>query len=348
MAEFVVSDNSYSNLLKQIKHEITDGLVRAQKAYEREKVISYWKIGQAIDKHLLENKDRADYGKQLYSRLSRDLNIGERLLYQMSQFYYAYPDLKPSQNLKWSHYRLLTSVKDEEQRAILETKAADDNWSKRALETFIKDDKEKSVKAAKPKSTKLSFFKGQLYTYGIFKDACAENVLIDCGFNVYYESDMTKFPATSLKSSGGSAFGRSGNLVETVKTGDTYKLVKSNATLKHLYTYKAYVKKIVDGDTLWVTIDCGFKIWVSQKLRLRGIDTPGITTKEGMKSYKFVCNELKGLPFVIIKSHGRDKYDRYLTDIFYLKDGKDPLAVLEKGEFLNQRLLDASLADREF
>jgi len=335
MANFVISDNSYSNLLKQIKQEITEGLARAQKAYEREKVISYWRIGQAIDKHLLENKDRADYGKQLYSRLSRDLNIGERLLYQMSQFYYTYPDLKPSQNLKWSHYRLLTSVKDEEERAILETKAADNNWTKRDLENFLKDDKDKSAavsnrKAQLPK--KLSLFKGRLYTYGIFKDACAKNVLIDCGFNVYYESGMAKW---------------SGNLVETVKTGDTYKLVKSNATLKHLYTYKAYVKKIVDGDTLWVTIDCGFKIWVSQKLRLRGIDAPGITTKEGMKSYKFVCNELKGLTFVIIKSHGRDKYDRYLSDIFYLKGETDPVTVLEKGEFLNQRLLDESLAIRE-
>jgi len=332
MADLVAPDKSYSALLKHIRQEIAEGLDRAQKAYDKEKVISYWKIGESITKHLLENKDRADYGKQLYARLARDLEIGERLLYQMSQFYNTYPALKPSQNLKWSHYRLLTSVKDQEQRKVLETKAVEDNWSNRALETFIKDDKEKSAKAAKTKPAKLSLFKGKLYTYGVFKDPCADNVLIDCGFNVYYESDMTKFD---------------GNLVETVKTGDTYKLVKSNATLKHLYTYKAYVKKIVDGDTLWVTIDCGFKIWVSQKLRLRGIDAPGITTQEGMKSYKFVCSELKGLPFVIIKSHGRDKYDRYLSDIFYLKGETDPANVLEKGEFLNQRLLDESLVVHE-
>jgi endonuclease YncB( thermonuclease family) len=327
--------DKYSILLKRIKQEIAQGLDRAQRAYAREKVITYWKIGQAISKHLLENKERADYGKQLYARLSRDLDIGERLLYQMSQFYNTYPDLTPLQNLKWSHYRLLTSVKDAEQRNILATKAESDNWSKRALETFIKDDKEKSAKAGKPKLTKpakLSLFKGRLYTYGIFKDPCTENILIDCGFNVYYESDMATY---------------SGALVETVKTGNIYKLVKSNATLKHLYTYKAYVKKIVDGDTLWVTIDCGFRIWLSQKIRLRGIDTPGITTQQGLEAYKFVCNELKGLPFIIIKSHGRDKYDRYLSDIFYLRGEEDPTIVLEKGNFLNQRLLDESLAIRE-
>ncbi|MBU0634377.1 MAG: hypothetical protein KKB82_04730 [Candidatus Omnitrophica bacterium] len=335
MAELIVSDNAYPRLLKHIKQEIAEGLDRARKAYDQEKVISYWKIGQSISKHLLENKYRADYGRQLYAKLSRDLDIGERLLYQMSQFYNTYPDLKPSQNLKWSHYRLLTSVKDEEQRNILESKASDDSWSKRALETFIKDDKEKSVTASKPKPQppkKLSLFKGRLYTYGTFKDACSANLLIDCGFNIYYESDIAKISA---------------KLVETVKTKNSYKLVKSDATTKHLYTYKAYVRKIIDGDTLWVNVDCGFKIWSYQKLRLRGIDTPGISTQKGIEAYKFVCRELKGLPFVILKSHGRDKYDRYLMDIFYLKGEKEPSAVLERGGFLNQRLLDKGLAERE-
>ncbi|MBU1121801.1 MAG: hypothetical protein KKF54_03780 [Candidatus Omnitrophica bacterium] len=290
-----------------------------------------------------------NYGKQLYTKLSRDLDIGERLLYQISQFYNTYPTLKPSQNLKWSHYRLLTSIKDEEQRNILEVKASDDNWSQRKLESFIKDHKEKSTKVSKskiPKSKKLSLLKGKLYTYSIFKDDYAENILIDCGFNIYHESDLVKFPATSLKLSGGSAFGGKDNFVETVKTKSGYKLIKANATKKHLYTYKAYIKKIIDGDTLWVIVDCGFKIWVKQKIRLRGIDTPGITTQKGIESYKFVCKELKGLPFIIIKSHGRDKYDRYLMDIFYLKGEEDPLVVLEKGTFLNQRLLDERLAER--
>ena len=49
---------------------------------------------------------------------------------------------------------------------------------------------------------------------------------------------------------------------------------------------------------------------------------------------------------VVLKSHGRDKYDRYLMDLFYLRDEDDPLAVLDKGIFLNQRLLDEGLAQR--
>jgi len=254
----------------------------------------------------------------------------------MSQFYNAYPDLKHSRNLNWSHYRLLTSIKDKKQRNILEGKVSDDNWSKRDLESFLKEDKAKGGLPSKSKARRykrLSISKGRLYTYRLFKDDYADNILIDCGFNIYKESQIKKFK---------------GAFVQSVKTGDSYKLIKSNATAKHLYTYKAYVKKIIDGDTLWVVIDCGFRVWVRQKIRLRGINAPGITTKKGVESYKFVSREFRGLPFVVIKTHGRDKYDRYLTDIFYLKGEENPSKVLDKGIFLNQRLLDEKLAQREF
>ncbi|MCK4993996.1 MAG: hypothetical protein KAS13_02955 [Candidatus Omnitrophica bacterium] len=334
MTNVSIPEASYSNLLKHIKKEIAEGLANAQKAYDKEKVIAYWKIGQSISKHLSKNKDRADYGKKLYKRLSGDLGIGERLLYQMSQFYNTYPNLKPTHNLKWSHYRLLTSVKDQEKRNLFESKVSDDNWSKRALENFIKEDKEQDVKPEKPhvkKKGKLSISKGRLYAYKIFKDEYADNMLIDCGFNTYKESEVANF---------------SSEFVETVKTESDYKFIKSTANRKQLYTYKAYIKKIIDGDTMWVNIDCGFKIWAKQKIRLRGIDTPGIETKKGIESFKFVCKALKNLPFIIIKSHGRDKYDRYLSDIFYLKGEEGPLVVLEKGAFLNQVLLDENLAAR--
>jgi hypothetical protein len=103
----LVARGTYSILLKHIEQEIAKGLSRAKEAYNREKVITYWRIGNAISEHLLENKARANYGRQLYARLSQDLGVGERLLYQITQFYNAYPKFKPSQNLNWSHYRLL-------------------------------------------------------------------------------------------------------------------------------------------------------------------------------------------------------------------------------------------------
>ena len=239
----------------------------------------------------------------------------------------------------------MTTVKDGKQRTILEAKAAHDHWSKRALEIFLKADKDRNRKPPKPPKPKpLPLLKGRLYTYGIFKAGYADNLLVDCGFNIYYESGLTVFPAALRR---GHASGKTGNIAETVKTQTGFDFVKSNATYKDLYTFKAYVEKVIDGDTIWIMVDCGFKIWSRQKIRLRGIDTPGITTQKGIAAYSFVCAALKDLPFIVVKSHGRDKYDRYLMDIFYLGGEPDPQVVLEKGNFLNQELLDKGLAVRE-
>lgn len=48
-----------------------------------------------------------------------------------------------------------------------------------------------------------------------------------------------------------------------------------------MYTYIANVVRIVDGDTIIVDIDLGFDMWVrNQSIRLDGIDTPEIRTKD--------------------------------------------------------------------
>ena len=42
-----------------------------------------------------------------------------------------------------------------------------------------------------------------------------------------------------------------------------------------MYEYRCLVRRVVDGDTIDVDIDCGFGIWLkNQRIRLVGIDTP--------------------------------------------------------------------------
>jgi micrococcal nuclease len=41
-----------------------------------------------------------------------------------------------------------------------------------------------------------------------------------------------------------------------------------------MYEYKAKLKRVVDGDTMDLIIDMGFKITTEQRVRLKGIDTP--------------------------------------------------------------------------
>jgi len=43
-----------------------------------------------------------------------------------------------------------------------------------------------------------------------------------------------------------------------------------------MYQYKAKAERVVDGDTIDVTIDLGFKITTHQRIRLAGIDTPEV------------------------------------------------------------------------
>ena len=106
------------------------------------------------------------------------------------------------------------------------------------------------------------------------------------------------------------------------------------------------LNRVVDGDTLLVTVDLGFGIWRDQRLRLRGLDAPPLETLEGVKAKKFVEKELKKCEFLILKTYGTDLYERYLVDVFYLASESDEGRVMKEGLFLNQRLLDAGFAKR--
>jgi len=134
-----------------------------------------------------------------------------------------------------------------------------------------------------------------------------------------------------------------GAIVKAVKKGNGYSL-ESGANLKELYTYKAYLGKVVDGDTLVVNIDLGFKVFIRQRLRLRGLDAPELGTKQGALAKKFLESRLQTCKFLIIKTHGSDKYDRYLVDVFYQKGETDEEAVMKNGLFLNDEMIKGGLA----
>jgi len=92
---------------------------------------------------------------------------------------------------------------------------------------------------------------------------------------------------------------------------------------------------VIDGDTVVFYVDLGFRTYSRQKLRFRGIDCPELATPEGKIAKTFVEEKLKRAKIITIKTYRKDKYDRYLADIF----------VGSKEIFLNQELLDKKLAD---
>lgn len=89
-----------------------------------------------------------------------------------------------------------------------------------------------------------------------------------------------------------------------------------------LYSYSAKVDRVVDGDTLAVTLDLGFHILHRQTVRLLDVDTPELPTPEGVAAKQFVINWIEqhspdGTVYVKTYSgRGRDKYGRYLCRVW--------------------------------
>jgi len=110
------------------------------------------------------------------------------------------------------------------------------------------------------------------------------------------------------------------------------------------YLYKATLIDVIDGDTIWVSVDVGFEITTKEKLRFKGIDTPELTTIDGQIARDFIINTLTPCPFFTIQTFWRDKYARLLADIYYNPLEEKFEKLMENGTHLNQELLERGLA----
>ncbi|MFH1655786.1 MAG: DUF1016 N-terminal domain-containing protein [Candidatus Omnitrophota bacterium] len=331
----LTKDSSYLKLLNQLKSILIEGL----KAIEEQRVKTYWRTGELISKYLLVEKAHAEYGIRLFERLSADLRIAQRTLEQSVKFYRTFPIPHARAELGWTHYRLLLSVEDKVKRNYFERQTIKHNWDSRRLQEAIRLErlKDLEVEDAEPTPTKLKFVRGRLYAYRLIKpdniNPEKSDLLLDCGFSFWRDISLKGVPNP-----------QEGQIVKSVKTEQGYRLKPSDATRKQIYTYKSLVERVTDADTIWVHIDLGFSSWSRQKIRFRGIDAPELSTEKGRRAKEFVEATLAQVSFVIIKTHSPDKYDRYLTDVFYLIGETDPQKVLQESIYLNQQLLDLGLA----
>lgn len=322
--------NHYQNLLEKVQKIIQKTERDIAQTANREKVEMCWEIGKIIDKHLVKN-DRADYGKKLFGDLAKDILINERTLYQMRAFYKAYPILPASENgLNWSHYRNLVSVKDSEKRKYLEDLTVTEKLGVKSLQREIAKSKPCAKKIYSDEKLKVT--RGKVFTYKLVKFADSPATFVDCGFGVFSEIK------TSLKIDG--------EIIESVKKTDGFALKESATDSKQIYTYKAFLDRVVDGDTIRVTLDLGFKIRHQEILRLAKINAAELATAEGKKAAKALQEILKDAPFLIIKTNKTDIYGRYIADVFFGKKSEtDAQKVADSGVYLNQLLLERGLVE---
>ena len=92
-------------------------------------------------------------------------------------------------------------------------------------------------------------------------------------------------------------------------------LLRKNKTM---YTYKAKLNRVVDGDTVNLTIDLGFRLSYTSNCRLAGINAPELNTDEGKVS-KVALMQMLSTEFTI-ESTGLDKYGRPVVRIGSIND----------------------------
>ena len=84
-----------------------------------------------------------------------------------------------------------------------------------------------------------------------------------------------------------------------------------------MYTYKAKLDRVVDGDTVDAHIDLGFDITIHKRIRLAGIDSPESRTRDLEEKKRGLASkdrliELLGDGDFILKSEEVGKYGRVL------------------------------------
>ena len=99
-----------------------------------------------------------------------------------------------------------------------------------------------------------------------------------------------------------------------------------------MYTYKAKLDRVIDGDTIDVNIDLGFDIQIKKRVRFAGINTPESRTRDleekarGLAAKDRVKAILAENDTFTLQSNEVGKYGRVLGVIYLNKiDGKDCL-----------------------
>ena len=108
-----------------------------------------------------------------------------------------------------------------------------------------------------------------------------------------------------------------------------------------MYTYRAKLDRVIDGDTIDVNIDLGFDISVKKRVRFSGINTPESRTRDleekarGLAAKERLKVILEGANQIQLNSHGVGKYGRCLGELFIdVLDGKECLTLESINELL--------------
>ena len=140
-----LENTTYEQLITQIGSLLNSGRQQAAKAVNTILVQTYWHIGQHIVEFEQKGNERAEYGSQLFERLSKDLTGAygkgfsrSNLLY-MRKLYLCFPISETlSHLLTWSHYFEILKADNPLEISFYSKQCEHERWSVRELKRQMK------------------------------------------------------------------------------------------------------------------------------------------------------------------------------------------------------------------
>lgn len=136
-----------SIFVREVEDIISAGIAKAYTAVYDTMVVTYWNVGKRIVEEEQQGQERADYGKQLIPMLAEQLTrkfgkgYGKRNLAYFRLFYIRFKDFEilhaRVQNLRWTHFRSLLRVDNDDARYWYMQQASAENWDYRTLDRNI-------------------------------------------------------------------------------------------------------------------------------------------------------------------------------------------------------------------
>jgi predicted nuclease of restriction endonuclease-like (RecB) superfamily len=161
-----IQENKYQSLIEQIGGLLQSGRQKAIQSVNTILVQTYWQIGRYIVKFEQHGNERAEYGTQLFERLSKDLTTAHgkgfsrsNLLY-MRKLYLSFQISETlSHKLTWSHYFEILKADSELEIGFYSKQCENENWSVRELKRQMKSSLFERIALSKDKDGVLKLSK---------------------------------------------------------------------------------------------------------------------------------------------------------------------------------------------
>jgi len=138
-------ESGYHILIDQIGHLLAEGRRKAAQSVNTILVQTYWEIGRYIVEYEQKGNERAEYGTQLFERLSKDLTFHygkgfgrSNLLYMRKLYLYFQISGTLSHILTWSHYYEILKSDSDLEISFYAKQCEKERWSVRELKRQMK------------------------------------------------------------------------------------------------------------------------------------------------------------------------------------------------------------------